>query len=76
MTQRIWNFSAGPAVLPESVLEEARGNLLSLGSTGIGILEHSHRGKAFVAVYEETELLVRKVGGVPDNYRVLFLQGA
>ncbi|WP_373652085.1 3-phosphoserine/phosphohydroxythreonine transaminase [Schlesneria sp. DSM 10557] len=75
MTQRIWNFSAGPAVLPESVLEEARGNLLSLGSTGIGILEHSHRGKAFVAVYEETEALVRKVGGVPDNYRVLFLQG-
>ena len=75
MTQRIWNFSAGPAVLPESVLEEARENLLSLGSTGIGILEHSHRGKAFLAVYEETEALVRKVGGVPDNYRVLFLQG-
>lgn len=75
MTQRIWNFSAGPAVLPESVLEEARENLLSLGTTGIGILEHSHRGKAFLAVYEETEALVRKVGGVPDNYRVLFLQG-
>lgn len=75
MSQRIWNFSAGPAVLPESVLEEARENLLSLGNTGIGILEHSHRGKAFLAVYEETEALVREVGGVPSDYKVLFLQG-
>lgn len=75
MTQRIWNFSAGPAVLPESVLEEARENLLSLGNTGIGILEHSHRGKAFLAVYEETEALVREIGGIPANYKVLFLQG-
>lgn len=75
MTQRIWNFSAGPAVLPESVLEEARENLLSLGNTGIGILEHSHRGKAFLAVYEETEALVREIGGIPSNYKVLFLQG-
>lgn len=75
MTQRIWNFSAGPAVLPESVLEEAKENLLSLGNTGIGILEHSHRGKAFLAVYEETEALCREVGGIPSNHRVLFLQG-
>ena len=50
MVQRIWNFSSGPAVLPESVLEEAGKNLLSLGNSGIGILEHSHRGKAFLAV--------------------------
>ena len=75
MTQRIWNFSAGPAVLPESVLEEARDNLLSLGNTGIGILEHSHRGKAFLAVYEETVALCREIGNIPDNYRFLFLQG-
>jgi len=75
MTKRIWNFSAGPAVLPEAVLNEARENLLSLGSTGIGILEHSHRGKAFVAVYEETEALVRDIGQVPGNYKILFLQG-
>lgn len=75
MTQRIWNFSAGPAVLPESVLEEARDNLLSLGTTGIGILEHSHRGKAFLAVYEETVALCREIGNIPENYRVLFLQG-
>lgn len=75
MSQRIWNFSAGPAVLPEEVLQEARENLLSLGSTGIGILEHSHRGKAFLAVYEETEALCREVGNIPANYRILFLQG-
>jgi phosphoserine aminotransferase len=75
MVERIFNFSAGPAVLPVSVLEEAREALLSLGNTGIGILEHSHRGKAFVAVYEETEALCRELGNIPANYRVLFLQG-
>ncbi|MGE3316967.1 MAG: 3-phosphoserine/phosphohydroxythreonine transaminase [Planctomycetaceae bacterium] len=75
MTERIFNFSAGPAVLPVSVLEEARENLLSLGKTGIGILEHSHRGKAFLAVYEETVNLLREVGNIPDDYTILFLQG-
>lgn len=75
MTSRIYNFSAGPAVLPVSVLEEARENLLSLGKSGIGILEHSHRGKAFLAVYEETVALARELGGIPDDYSVLFLQG-
>ncbi len=61
--------------MPECVLEEARENLLSLGTTGIGIMEHSHRGKAFLKVYEETETLCREVGGIPANYKVLFLQG-
>lgn len=75
MTQRIWNFSAGPAVLPESVLEEARNNLVSLGNTGIGILEHSHRGKAFLAVYEETVALCREIGNISADYDILFLQG-
>lgn len=75
MTNRILNFSAGPAVLPESVLEEARENLLSLGSTGIGICEHSHRGKPFMAVAAEAESLCRQLAGIPDNYKVLFLQG-
>lgn len=75
MVQRIDNFSAGPAILPVSVLEEAQQNLLSLGETGIGILEHSHRGKAFLAVYEETEALCRELAGIPDDYAVLFLQG-
>lgn len=75
MTDRIWNFSAGPAVMPESVLEEARENLLSLGDTGVGVMEHSHRGAAFVEVYEQTVALCREVGGIPDDYDVLFLQG-
>ena len=75
MTERVFNFSAGPAVLPVPVLEEARENLLSLGETGIGILEHSHRGQAFNAVIEEAESLCRELAGIPDDYRVLFLQG-
>lgn len=75
MTERIFNFSAGPAVLPVEVLEEARENLLSLGQTGIGILEHSHRGKAYMAVHEEAESLCRELAGIPSNYHVLFLQG-
>src|SRR6267154_991213 len=75
MTQRIYNFSAGPAVLPVEVLEEARENLLSLGNTGIGILEHSHRGKAYMAVHEEVEALCRELAGIPDDYHVLFQQG-
>jgi len=72
---RIWNFSAGPAVLPETVLQEARENLLSLGNTGIGICEHSHRGKPFMAVAAEAESLCRELAGIPDDYAVLFLQG-
>jgi len=75
MAERIWNFSAGPGVLPVPVLEEARENLLSLGDSGIGICEHSHRGKAFLAVYEECEALCREVGGISSDYKVLFLQG-
>jgi phosphoserine aminotransferase len=75
MTERIFNFSPGPAVLPEPVLEEARDNLLSLGKTGIGILEHSHRGAAFISVLAQAEDHCRKLAGIPDNYRVLFLQG-
>ncbi len=75
MTERIYNFSAGPAVLPVEVLEEARENLLSLGTTGIGIMEHSHRGKAYMALHEECEALCRELAGIPDDYHVLFLQG-
>jgi phosphoserine aminotransferase len=75
MTKRIYNFAAGPAVLPLPVLEEARDALLSLGDTGIGILEHSHRGRAFLDVYHETVNLCREVGRIPADYEILFLQG-
>ena len=72
---RHYNFSAGPAVLPESVLEEAGRNLMSLGETGVGVMEHSHRGKPFVAIIERAEALIRKIANIPDEYAVLFLQG-
>jgi len=75
MAERIYNFSAGPAVLPVEVLQEARENLLSLGTSGIGIMEHSHRGKAYMAVHEEAEALCRELAGIPGDYHVLFLQG-
>ena len=75
MTKRVFNFSAGPAVLPVPALEEARDNLLSLGETGIGIVEHSHRGPAFLAVYEETVALCRELAGIPDDYDILFMHG-
>lgn len=75
MVKRIYNFSPGPGVLPVEVLEEARENLLSLGNTGIGILEHSHRGKAILAVYEEAVALCRELASISSDYEILFLQG-
>jgi phosphoserine aminotransferase len=62
-------------VLPPEVLQQAGEDLLSLGSSGIGILEHSHRGKVFLAVYEDAVARIRRVASVPDDYDVLFLQG-
>lgn len=75
MAQRVFNFSAGPAVLPEEVLEQARDNLLSLNETGIGVLEHSHRGAAFQDVLQGTQDAIRRLADVPDDYEILFLQG-
>ena len=70
---RILNFSSGPAVLPEAVLRRAQDALWDLDGTGIGILEHSHRGKAFGRVLERTEAAVREVGGIGDDYAILFV---
>lgn len=75
MSERVYNFSAGPAILPESVLRTAQAALWSLGDTGIGILEHSHRGAAFTDIIQRAEATCRELAGIPDNYRVLFLQG-
>jgi phosphoserine aminotransferase len=75
MSDRIHNFSAGPAVLPESVLRKAQEAIWNAAGSGIGIMEHSHRGKVFDRVIAEAEESCRRLGGVPDNYRVLFLQG-
>ncbi len=75
MTHRIYNFSAGPAVLPLPVLEEAQSNLLSLPGVGMSVLEISHRSKAFDEIILGAEADMRKLAAIPDNYRVLFLQG-
>jgi phosphoserine aminotransferase len=72
---RIFNFSAGPAVLPVEVLEEAQRDLLSLPGVGMSILEISHRSKPFDAVIEGCEADLRSLAGIPDDYHVLFLQG-
>ncbi len=75
MPDRIFNFSAGPAVLPEPVLKKAQDALWNVDGSGIGIMEHSHRGKTFDRIIEEAERNCRDLAGIPDNYRVLFLQG-
>jgi phosphoserine aminotransferase len=74
-TTRIFNFSAGPAVLPVEVLEEAQQNLLALPGVGMSVLEISHRSKAFDEIIQGCEADMRKLAGIPDDYRVLFLQG-
>jgi phosphoserine aminotransferase len=73
--QRIFNFSAGPAVLPLAVLEEAQRDLIALPGVGMSVLEISHRSRAFEDILARTEADVRALGGVPANYKVLFLQG-
>jgi len=75
MEKRVYNFSPGPAVLPLPALEEAQRDLLALPGTGISILEISHRSKKFDAVIQQAEANLRTLLAIPDNYRVLFLQG-
>lgn len=75
MPRRIFNFSAGPATLPVSVLEQAQRDLLCFPGAGASILEISHRSPAFAAVLEEAEANLRQLLGIPQNYEVLFLQG-
>ncbi len=75
MSQRIYNFSAGPAVLPVEVLEKAQSELLSLAGTGMSVMEISHRSKHFALILEGAENNVRELLKVPENYKILFLQG-
>ena len=74
-TTRMFNFSAGPAVLPLPVLEEAQRDLVALPGVGMSVLEISHRSKAFEAIIGECEANIRTLAKVPENYHVLFLQG-
>jgi phosphoserine aminotransferase len=75
MSDRIFNFSAGPAVLPESVLKNAQRDIWNVRDSGIGIMEHSHRGKVFDAIITEAEANCRALAGISGDYDVLFLQG-
>ena len=72
---RVYNFSAGPAVLPEEVLKEAASEMLDYKGTGMSVMEMSHRSKAFEEIIQTAEQDLRDLMGIPDNYKVLFLQG-
>ena len=72
---RVFNFSAGPAMLPEAVLQQAREEMLDWHGSGMSVMEMSHRGKEFSRIAEEAEADLRELMEIPDNYKVLFLQG-
>ena len=72
---RVYNFSAGPAVLPEEVLKEASEEMLDYKGTGMSVMEMSHRSKAYEAIINDAEQDLRDLMNIPDNYKVLFLQG-
>ena len=72
---RVYNFSAGPSMLPLNVLEEAQKELLNFNNTGMSITEMSHRSKPFMAVNDEANALLRELMNIPDDYSVLFVQG-
>ncbi|MFA9948996.1 3-phosphoserine/phosphohydroxythreonine transaminase [Dentiradicibacter hellwigii] len=72
---RIFNFSAGPATLPQAVLEQARDELVNWRGSGMSVMEMSHRGKEYMSIHAEAEADLRELLGIPANYKVLFLQG-
>lgn len=72
---RVYNFSAGPSMLPVEVLERAQKEMLDCGGSGQSVMEMSHRSKEYQAIIDEAESLIREIMSIPDNYKVLFLQG-
>ena len=72
---RVYNFSAGPGVLPEPVLQEAAAEMMDYRGTGMSVMEMSHRSKPYERIIEEAEADLRTLMGIPENYKVLFLQG-
>ncbi len=72
---RVYNFSAGPSVLPEAVLKRAQEEMLCYGDSGMSVMEMSHRSKVYESIINGAESLLREVMNIPDNYKVLFLQG-
>ena len=75
MYDRSYNFSAGPATMPVPVLEEIRDEMLNYRGSGMSVMEMSHRSKMFQQIYDEAEADLRKLMGIPENYKVLFIQG-
>lgn len=72
----IYNFSAGPAVLPRPVLQQAQQEMLDWHGSGISVMEMSHRGKEFTSIIEELEHDLRELAGIPANYKILFYKAA
>ena len=72
---RIYNFSAGPSMLPVPVLERCAADMLNYQGSGMSVMEMSHRSKVYDGIIKETEATLRRVLSIPDNYKVLFLQG-
>lgn len=75
MADKVYNFGAGPAMLPEPVMQKIQQEWLDYQGMGVSVIEISHRAKEFVAVLEEAQALFRELSGVPDNYRILFIHG-
>ena len=72
---RVYNFAAGPSTMPLEALETAAREMTSYGTTGMSVMEMSHRSKMYLAIYEETEAILRELMGIPEDYSVLMLQG-
>ena len=72
---RVYNFSAGPAVLPEEVLQEAAAEMLDYQGSGMSVMEMSHRSKVYDTIIKEAEADLRELMNIPDNYKVLFFTG-
>ena len=72
---RIYNFSAGPSMLPEAVLKQCAEEMLNYNGSGMSVMEMSHRSKVYDEIINQAETLFREVMQIPDNYKVLFLQG-
>ena len=73
--ERIYNFSAGPSMLPEPVLKKAAGEMLNYCGSGMSVMEMSHRSKAYQEIFDETKTLLKKALSVPDTHEVIFMQG-
>ncbi len=75
MSERIFNFNAGPAALPADVLEDVQKDLLNYKGEGLSVMEMSHRSKTFDSIIKDAESGIKKIMSLPDNYKVVFMQG-